>query len=289
MEYILEANNISKSYGDFSLKNISLSLPPGYIMGLIGPNGAGKTSIIKIIMNLIMKDQGEVKIFGKDHHKDEIAVKKRIGFVYDNPIYYEHLSLKKLKDIIAPFYDTWDERAFKDLVDRFNLPLNKAIRKFSKGMAMKGAIAIALSHNADLIIMDEPTSGLDPVIRRELLDFFRELIQDGRKSILFSSHITTDIEQVADYITYILDGEVVFSKSKEEVFEQYALVKGSNDLLNDKNGLHLIGFRSGAYGFEGLTKDRAGVEAQFGDRVIYDNASLEDIMFFSNKAKKVLT
>ena len=164
MSNTLEISNLSKDYGDFRLDDISFSLPTGYIMGLIGPNGAGKTTIIKIIMNLIMKEQGEVKIFGKDHRKYEVENKKRIGFVYDTPNYYEHLSLKQLKNTIAPFYETWDESVFIDLVDRFELPLNKALKKFSKGMAMKGSIAIALSHHADFIIMDEPTSGLDPVV-----------------------------------------------------------------------------------------------------------------------------
>ena len=173
MSNTLEISNLCKDYGDFRLDNVSFSLPTGYIMGLIGPNGAGKTTIIKTIMNLIIKQSGEIKIFGKDHRKYEVEVKKRIGFVYDTPNYYQHLNLKQLKNTIAPFYEKWDEAAFNNLIDHFNLPLNKTIKKFSKGMAMKSSIAIALSHHADFIITDEPTSGLDPVVRRELLDFLR--------------------------------------------------------------------------------------------------------------------
>jgi len=281
MNNTLQISKLTKDYGDFRLDNVSFSLPKGYIMGLIGPNGAGKTTIIKIIMNLIMKQGGEVKIFGKDHRRHEVEIKDRIGFVYDNPKYYEHLSLKKLKNIIAPFYKDWDESAFQMLVDRFGLPLDKPMKKFSKGMSMKGAIAIALSHRADFIIMDEPTSGLDPVVRRELLDFFRELIQDENKSILFSSHITTDIEQVADYITYILNGRVVFSESKDEVFERYAMVKGGHELLNENTKSSLVAIRTNEFGFEALTDDVSASKKRFGDKAIYDPASLEDIMFFS--------
>lgn len=287
MSNTLEISNLCKDYGDFRLDNVSFSLPTGYIMGLIGPNGAGKTTIIKMIMNLIMKQSGEIKIFGKDHQKYEVEVKKRIGFVYDTPNYYQHLNLKQLKNTIAPFYENWDEAAFNNLVDRFELPVNKTIRKFSKGMAMKGSIAIALSHHADFIIMDEPTSGLDPVVRRELLDFLRELMQDENKSILFSSHITTDIEQVADYITYVENGKIIFSKTKDDVFEQYAIVKGGNDLLDDETRKSFVGIRTGEFGFEGLTNDVDSSKNIFGDKAIYDKASLEDIMFFTNlKLKK---
>ncbi len=286
MTNTLEISNLCKDYGDFRLDNVSFSLPTGYIMGLIGPNGAGKTTIIKTIMNLIMKQSGEIKIFGKDHRKYEVDVKRRIGFVYDTPNYYEHLNLKQLKNTIAPFYENWDESVFNDLINRFNLPLNKKLKKFSKGMTMKGSIAIALSHHADFIIMDEPTSGLDPVVRRELLDFLRELMQDENKSILFSSHITTDIEQVADYITYVQDGKVIFSKTKDEVFEQYALVKGGNDLLDNETKKSFVSIRTGEFGFEGLTKVVSESKKVFGKNAIYDKASLEEIMFFTNLRSK---
>jgi len=270
------------------LDGVSFSLPTGYIMGLIGPNGAGKTTIIKTIMNLVMKQSGEIKIFDMDHQKHEVEVKKRIGFVYDTPNYYEHLSLKNLKNCIAPFYENWDESIFNDLVARFDLPINKTLKKFSRGMGMKASIAIALSHHADFIIMDEPTSGLDPVVRRDLLDFLRELMQDENKSILFSSHVTTDIEQAADYITYIHDGKIVFSKTKDEVFEQYAMVKGGNDLLDDETRKSLVGLRTGEFGFEGLSKDVVTSRKVFGDSAVYDKASLEDIMFFNNKNAKAI-
>lgn len=286
MNNTLEISNLRKDYGDFLLKDISLTLPTGYIMGLVGPNGAGKTTIIKIIMNLIMKDGGQVNVFGKDHSTHEIAIKQRIGFVYDSPNYYDHLNLKRIKNAIAPFYDNWDDNIFQDLVHRFDLPLTKSLGKFSKGMAMKAAIAIALSHHADFIIMDEPTSGLDPVVRREVLDYFRELMEDENKAILFSSHITSDIEQVADYITYVLNGQVVFSKTKDEIFEEYALVKGGNELIDADTQKAFVGIRKGEYGFEALTNDLGKTKALFEDQVVIDKATLEDILFFSNQQAK---
>ncbi len=282
MSNTLEISNLSKNYGDFQLKDVSFTLPTGYIMGLIGPNGAGKTTVIKTIMNLVMKDKGEVQLFGKDHRDFEIEAKKRIGFVYDTPNYYEHLSLKRLKNVIAPFYDRWDENIFMDLVGRFEIPLNKPLKKFSKGMAMKSSIALALSHHAEFIVMDEPTSGLDPVVRREMLDFLRNLMEDEKKSILFSSHITTDIEQVADYITFMHKGKVVFSKTKDAVREQYALVKGGNELINEATKQHFVAVRTGAYGFEGLTDDVSQTKKILSNSAIYEKATLEDIMFFNN-------
>jgi len=285
MNNVLEIKDLKKDYGDFILKDISFDLPEGYIMGLIGPNGAGKTTTIKLIMNLIKKNGGNISIFGQDHVRHEVAVKSRIGFVYDNPNFYGHLTLKQVKNIIAPFYKTWDEKVFKDLAGRFELPLKKTLKKFSRGMLMKASIALALSHHADLIIMDEPTSGLDPVFRRELLDLLHELLQSEKKSILFSTHITSDIERIADFITFILGGEVIFSNRKDEILESYALVKGGNELLNDEANRFFKGIRKTEFGFEALSDDAMGTREKFGDAVVIDKATLEDIMFFFNLRK----
>jgi len=201
-------------------------LPYGYIMGLIGPNGAGKTTTIKLIMNLLRRDDGEIRIFGKDNLEYEMEIKSRIGFVYDTPTFYEHLNLKQMKNIIAPFYKNWDEVLFQRYIKEFELPLKRKVKALSRGMLMKFALPIALSHHAELIIMDEPTSGLDPVFRRELLDILSALIQDEKKSILFSTHVTSDLERIADYITFINRGKVVFSRTRDEIFEKYGVVKG---------------------------------------------------------------
>lgn len=282
MENVLEISNLRKVYRDFVLDDVSFSLPEGYIMGLVGPNGAGKTTIIKLIMNLIMRNHGTIKIFGMDHQQHEVAIKSRIGFVYDTPNYYEHLNLKQMKNIIRRFYKTWDERIFLQLAERFELPLKKTIRKFSRGMLMKAAIAIALSHHADFIIMDEPTSGLDPVFRRELLDLLYELLQNEKKSILFSTHITSDLERIADYITFINHGRIVFSKTKDKVFESYALVKGGKELIDAETKPWFTGIHIGEFGFEALTDDVNLIKKRFGSAIVIDRATLEDIMYFHN-------
>ena len=282
MENVIEIRNLSKEYDDFFLNNVSFALPEGFIMGLIGPNGAGKTTIIKLIMTLIIRKSGTIKIFGMDNLEHEVAIKSRIGFVYDNPNYYDHLNLKQIKNIIAPFYPTWDETEFKRLVEKFNLPLKKVLKKFSRGMVMKAAIAIALSHHADLILMDEPTSGMDPVFRRELLDLLFQLLQDEKKSILFSTHITSDLERIADYITLIINGKIIFSQNKDEILANYALIKGDNELLNTDTRKLFTGIRSGAYGFEAVTDNIREAKQLLGDQVVYDQASLDDIMYHAN-------
>ncbi len=281
MANVLEIENVRKNYEDFSLRDISFSLPEGYIMGLIGPNGAGKTTTIKLIMNLIMKSRGSIRIFGKDSETHGVEIRSRIGFVYDSPNFYDHLNLRQIKNIIAPFYKTWDDAYFFNLADQFKLPLNKILKKFSRGMTMKASIAMALSHHADLIIMDEPTSGLDPVFRRELLDLLYELLQSDKKSILFSTHITSDLEKIADYITFILDGQIIFSNSKDDVFENYAIVKGGNDLLSEETRGLFQGIRKSEFGFEALTDNIKKTRQNLGSGIMTEKASLEDIMYFS--------
>lgn len=283
MSSVLEIEKLTKYYDDFYLDEVTFALPEGFIMGLIGPNGAGKTTIIKAIMNLVMKNSGSIKVFGKDHQEYEIEIKERIGFVYDNPNYYDHLTLKRIKNIIAPFYKNWDEAKFIELIDLFNLPLNKVLKKFSRGMVMKSAIAIALSHNADLIIMDEPTSGLDPVFRRELLDLLYELLQNEKKSILFSTHITSDLEKIADYITFINNGKIIFSESKDEILDRYGIVKGGKEVLNEETREFFQGYRTSDVGFEALTDNVQESERKFGSDVIIEKATLEDIMYFNNQ------
>lgn len=278
MSNILSLNNVSKHYDNFQLDNINLNLEPGYIMGFIGPNGAGKSTTIKLIMNLIKANEGHIEIFGKDHIKHEKEIKDRIGFVYDDNHFYETLSIKENKSIIAPFYSKWDEKAFNTYLRDFNLDPKKKIKDLSKGMKMKFSLAIALSHHAELIIMDEPTSGLDPVFRSEILDILGDVIQDEQKSIFFSTHITTDLDKIADYITFLNDGKIVFSDVKEDILNSYHLVKGGmNELSADKKS-SLIGCRTNAFGFEGLTKSP---DAFRGSQFMLEKPSLEDIMVYT--------
>lgn len=283
MDYILEVNNLRKNFENFTLKDISFKLEPGYIMGFIGPNGAGKSTTIKLIMNLLKKDKGEIKIFGLDHIKYEKEIKDKIGFVYDENYYYEELTINQMKDIVASFYTKWDDNTFYQYLKDFDLNPKVKIKTLSKGMKTKFSLAIALSHDADLIIMDEPTSGLDPVFRREILDILYDLIQDENKSVFFSTHITTDLEKIADYVTFINKGEIVFSKPKYEVLESYAIVKGGLDILNKEIKDKFIGVRETSVGFEGLTDKVENIERLFKDEVLIEKATLEDIMFYTVK------
>lgn len=278
---MLKVENLTKEFKRFKLKDVSFNLEPGYIMGFIGPNGSGKTTTIKLIMNLLKRDSGRVKIFGKDNIKYEREVKDRIGFVYDESHFYEDLSIKQMKNIVAPFYTQWNEEVFQKYIKDYSLDEKMKIKKLSKGMKMKFSLSLALSHNADLIIMDEPTSGLDPVFRREMLDILYDIIQDENKSIFFSTHITTDLEKIADYITFINDGEIVFSETKDKVLESYGIVKGGNELLNSENRKDFLGIRETNVGFEALTQDMDKIKNLFKEKVILEKPSLEDIMFYT--------
>ncbi|HZK33500.1 MAG TPA: ABC transporter ATP-binding protein [Tissierellaceae bacterium] len=278
---MLKVENLNKEFKRFKLKDVSFNLEPGYIMGFIGPNGAGKTTTIKLIMNLLKKDSGSIKLFGKDNIEFEREVKDRIGFVYDESHFYEDLTIKQMKNIVAPFYTEWNEEVFQKYIKDFSLAEKMKIKKLSRGMKMKFSLSLALSHNADLIIMDEPTSGLDPVFRREMLDILYNIIQDESKSIFFSTHITTDLEKIADYITFINDGEIVFSQSKDKVLESYAIVKGGNELLNTENRSEFLGIRETNVGFEALTKNQDKIIRLFKEQVIIEQPSLEDIMFYT--------
>lgn len=282
MENILEVKNLGKKYKGFSLKNVSFSLPPGYVMGLIGPNGAGKTTIIKLIMNLICRDCGEIRIFGQDNLQAEAAVKGRIGFVYDLPSFYQDVALRDIKHAYALFYEKWDEALFTTLCGEFGLPLKKKFKTLSAGMKTKLALALALalSHDADLFLMDEPTTGLDPVFRRELLKTLREILSDEQKSILFSTHITSDLERIADYITYIREGKIFFSASREKILEDWGIIKGGTDQLTVQTKALLSGWREGKYGFEGLTTDLKGAKRVLRKTVVYERIKLEDIVYY---------
>lgn len=280
MENILEIKSLTKEYKNFTLKDVSFKLPYGYIMGLIGPNGAGKTTIIKLIMNLIRKKSGNIRVFGMDNMENEIDIKSRIGFVYDIPPFYEHLSLGHNKAVVAQFYREWDENLFLDYINDFGLDLKAKFKTLSRGMKMKFQLAMALSHNADLIILDEPTSGLDPVFRRELLDLFSGIIQDEKKSILFSTHITSDLDRIADFVTFIKNGEIVFSDEKDSVLESWGVVKGGKELLKKEAASMFRGVKKHEFGFEALVSDVRKAKRIFSKNVTIEKPTLEDIMFF---------
>lgn len=282
MEPILEIRGLNKQLAGFQLKDINLVVPKGYIIGIIGPNGAGKTTTIKLIMNLLKKDSGEIRVFGQEHVQFEKEIKQRIGFVYDENHFYEQLSLEDNRRIIAPFYKNWDNRAFHDYAEKFELPLRKKLKDLSRGMKTKFALALALSHQAELIIMDEPTSGLDPVFRRELLDILAGLMQDDNHTVIFSTHITSDLERIADYICFINQGQVVFCDAKDNILEKYRVLKGDREMLaNQTFTAMLSGVIVNQFGFEALTSQSSNVQKAFKDRVVLEKASLDDIILYS--------
>ena len=285
MEHTLEVHGLTKRYKDFVLEDVSFNVPPGRIMGLIGPNGAGKTTIIKLIMNLLRRDGGSVRLFGLDSLTHEAEVKTRIGFVYDEPPFHQDVPLSRLKAAIAPFYPGWDEARFLSLCRRFELPLGKKLKKLSQGMKSKFALSLALSHKADLIIMDEPTSGMDPIFRRELLDILSELVRDEGKSILFSTHITSDLERIADAITMVKDGRLVFSSTRDQIMDNWAIVRGGEELLTNGLKKHFLGHRITDVAVEALTSNAAQVRLEVPEGVLVERASLEDIVFFLKKGE----
>ncbi|OCA90441.1 sodium ABC transporter ATP-binding protein [Bacillus sp. FJAT-27225] len=280
MEHVVELSNVSKNFKGFSLNNIDLEVNQGFVTGFIGANGAGKSTMIKIIMNLLKPDSGDVRVFGLDYKTHEKEIKERIGFVYDGNVFFEGLNLKDIKRIVGPAYKRWDDRLFHKYIEQFDLPLNKAIKTFSKGMQMKASLAIALSHHAELIIMDEPTAGLDPIFRRELLNLLQELMIDGNRTIFFSTHITTDLDRIADYIAFIRRGELVFNQSIHDIADNYALVKGGLDLLDKDTVKDFVHVHRASTGFEAVTDNVRAVRKTFGDTVIIEPASLEDIMYY---------
>ncbi|WP_150271744.1 ABC transporter ATP-binding protein [Paenibacillus tepidiphilus] len=287
MSHCIEMKQISKDYDRFQLHQVNLGIQEGYITGLIGPNGAGKTTLIRMMMGMVHPDKGEVKLFGEEDQLKLSRNKARIGYVSDENIYYEQLTVKQMKKVLAPFYDRWDEDTYQKYEAQFKLPPGKKIKDLSKGMKIKFSLAVALSHGADLLIMDEPTSGLDPVFRRELLDLLSEHIQDERKTILFSTHNTTDLDRIADYIVFINDGRIIFHEMKEALAEQYVLVKGGKELLDRDVRRMFVGVRENAHGFEGLAKERSDVERFFQDNAICETPTLEEIMYFTVKGSAV--
>jgi ABC-2 type transport system ATP-binding protein len=279
MENVLEVRNLHKRFEGFALTDVTFSLPRGYIMGLIGPNGAGKTTILKLILALVKRDYGEILVCGLDPAEHGAQVRSRIGFVHDEPKFCSYLSLAQNAALVERFYKTWDEAAFRRLAAAFELPLEKRFGVCSRGNRMKFALALALSHRAELILMDEPTSGLDPVFRRELLDTLSGLLQDERVSILFSTHITADLERISDYITLLQEGRVIFTMVKDKIVENWGLVKGGLELLDRLPPGFFRGVRRGAHGFEALTDNAAEVRRQLGDIVLVDRPSLEDVIY----------
>ncbi|GGL46332.1 ABC transporter ATP-binding protein [Sporolactobacillus putidus] len=286
MENILELNHVNKKFKGFALEDVSFSLKKGFIMGFIGPNGAGKSTTIRCIMDLVHIDSGDIRLFGESFHNNMKALKQRIGFVYDQDVFFDDLTGEKNKRVVAPFYEQWDDDVFYRYIKEFAVPLNKKMKTLSKGTKMKFALAMALSHHAELIIMDEPTSGLDPVFRKELLDVLLDVIQDESKAIFFSTHITTDLEKVADYITFIIDGKVVASEETDELLEAYSLVKGPKSAEPQVKTARPIALKETSLGFEAFMEGSEARLLASKPNLRLERPSLEEIMYYMVKSGK---
>lgn len=277
-ENILEIIDLNKSYDKFKLSDVNIMLPRGYIMGFVGANGAGKTTTIKLIMNMIRRDSGKINVFGEDNIKYELQIKDKIGYVGEQPVFYDSLTVGWTANFAKKFYSNWDDTIFTGLLKRFKVDKTRKINQLSKGMKMKTALAIALSHHPEFLILDEPTSGLDPIVRDELLEILMEFIQDEQRSVFFSSHITSDIEKIADYVTMIDNGRIVLSEEKDEILDRWKLVKGDINKA-DEYKKDLIGLEVTRTNFTAITKDIEAFKARHDvSSLIIDPASLDDIL-----------
>lgn len=279
MDYALEVRGVCKKYANFELKDINITIPRGYILGFIGANGAGKTTTIKSILNLIRTDGGEVYIYGKKNTELTREDRERIGVVMDRLMAPKNMSWKQLDSIMKNIYSTWDSGKFAEMCRKAGLPEKGNIDTYSKGMEMKLAIACAMCHDPWLLIMDEPTSGLDPMARGEVLDMLLEFLQDENHSVLMSSHITSDLEKVADFITFIRKGEIIMSEEREEMLSKYALLKCTEEELAKLPRDAVVSHKKGKFGTERLViRDRLGDE----EGLLMDKATIDDIMIFYN-------
>lgn len=285
MNNILEIENLMKNYSDFSLNHLRLSIPQGTIMGLIGENGAGKTTTINLILNEIKRDGGTIKIFGKDNIQCEREIKDKIGVVFDDCHFPDLFNALELERFLKPIYTEWQSSTYREYLKRFGLPNNKPIRAYSKGMKVKLSFAVALSHCSQFLILDEATSGLDPVMRDEILDVLLEFVQNESHSVLFSSHITNDLEKIADYVAFLHKGNLVFSKPKDELLYKYGLMKCGAEVFNSIQRQDILAWRKLDYEWQVLVADMEAARRKY-KKCIIENATIEEIMLLYIKGEK---
>lgn len=284
MDNILEVRNLTKQYADFTLDHVSFSIPKGTIMGLIGENGAGKSTTINAILDLIHKDDGTVTFWGQELSSAK-QLKEDIGVVFDGINFYETLTAAKVGKISQTAYKQWDDRLYREYLNRFQLPTDKEIKTFSKGMKMKLCIAVALSHRPKLLILDEATSGLDPVMRDDILDVFLEFVQDEEHSIMISSHITTDLEKVADTITFIHQGKVLFCKAKDELLYHYGIIRCGTAIFDEIDKSEILAYRKEDYQWNVLVADKEKARRRYRNAVV-DDAAIDDILLLYVKGER---
>lgn len=284
MENAIEIKNLKKKYEDFELKGIDLTVPKGMIVGFIGENGAGKTTTIKAILNLIKSNADKMELLGKDIRSDEKRIKEDIGVVLDDSFLSEYLNLVDIDKVMRKIYKNWDEKLYYKYIELFKLPHKKILKEYSSGMKMKLKIITAISHHPKLLILDEPTNGLDPIARNDILDIFQDFIQNEENSILVSSHITSDLEHISDYIVFIADGKIIFTKEKDELLDRYGIVKCSIEEFKTFSAKDYIAYKKNRYNYEVLVDDRNSFKKKYKVEVI-DKPTLEEIMLIYVKGK----
>ena len=283
-ENILEVKVLTKDYGDFVLDKLTFTVPKGVIMGLIGENGAGKSTTINCILNEISKTDGNIEIFGKDYLSEEIEIKDKIGVVFDENHFPDIFTPNEIGTYMSGIYSKWERNTYVNYLSKFELPADKRVKDFSKGMKVKLAFAVALSHKAELLILDEATSGLDPIIRDDILDILIDFVQDENHSVLVSSHIISDLEKVADYITFIHKGKLVFTHSKDELVDNYGVMSCGAMVFDNLDKSEIIAYRKEDYQYKVLVKDRHIAEKKYPKAIVVP-AAIEEIMLFYVKGE----
>jgi len=287
MEFNLEINGLTKAYkkSDFNLKEVSFSVPKGAIMGFVGENGSGKSTTINCILNVLIKDCGSIKLFGEEVGEDTIHTRDDIGVVFDTNAFAGYLTPKNIATAMKPIYTNWNDALFISYLEKLKLPFKKKISTFSRGMTMKLGLAVALAHQPKLLILDEATGGLDPIVRDEVLDIFLDFVQDENHSILVSSHITSDLEKIADYITFIHDGSIIFSEAKDNLLYNYGMMRCKAAQFAQIDKTDFIAYRKHDYQIDVLVSDKQSAAQKYRD-VVIDNVSVEEIMLMLVKGEK---
>lgn len=276
----IEIRNLSKTLDGFTLSIDKLDIKKGFITGFIGPNGSGKTTTIKLIMNMLNRDNGTIKVLDREYKIDDLYIKETIGYVGDISGYMKEAKLKDIKKNIALFYKNWDESLYKYYLNKFNIDENKIYKELSKGQQKKFELIMALCHHPKLIIMDEPTANLDPIVRNEFIEVLQEHIEKDGVTVFYSTHITSDLDKVGDYLVFIYNGKIILNGDKESILESHRIIRGSKDLLDDDTKKAFISYKESSFGFEGLTSNYKVAYEIFGEEVVYDKANLEDILMY---------
>lgn len=286
MENAIEIKNLSKTYQDFRLQELNLSIPAGTVMGLIGANGAGKSTLINSLLGLQKSDYESIHILGMDLKTQEKEIKEEIGVIFDVTHYNLEFTPVFIGKVLSKIYKNWDMATYKNYLEKFHLPINKKLKKYSKGMKMKLEFAIALSHSPKLLILDEATSGLDPIFRDEVLDIIREYTEDENNTVLLSSHITSDLDKIADYIAFIHEGRLLFVKTYDEIQENYGIINCGKEVFETLSTEDIISYRKEAYGYKVMIQNKQQLRKIFRDLEI-ENTSIEDLMLFYVKGEKL--